>query len=268
MTFTAKGMAEMVLEPRFVGILWGPVGSGKTPLAATAPGRITYLMFDVDGWKTIAHLKHVDVIDLSGQDDKIIDQFENISSVEANLKPFFDDPEQSTLVLDSITSYMDKALTRGIVRVGSTPKERPTNLAPGLRGYGARAMLIRQAVMNLHALCARYGKHFILTAHEKQDLNADGTVSEITMLLGGEAYVQVPKNFSEVWRVSNKDGVTSILTAPYNKYSPCRTRMFIRPSGIAQFHWRFNTYDWTGEGIETWMKQWQEAGCRAIPLPK
>jgi hypothetical protein len=56
MAFEVTGLPELTKDPRFVGILWGPVGAGKTPLAATAPGRCCFIMFDTDGWKSIAHL--------------------------------------------------------------------------------------------------------------------------------------------------------------------------------------------------------------------
>jgi hypothetical protein len=152
------------------------------------------------------------------------------------LKPVLTDPTINTIVFDSITSFMDRCLTRGIVRVGSTPREKPTNLAPGFRGYGARAMLVRQCVMNIHTLCERYNKSFIATAHEKTEYGKDGQGNEvidfITMLLGGETFVQVPKNFSEIWRMElTKEGKTAVLTYPHGYYRPCRSRMFRRNEG-------------------------------------
>jgi hypothetical protein len=136
MAFEVTGLPELTKDPRFVGILWGPVGAGKTPLAATAPGRCCFIMFDTDGWKSIAHLDsikpgHVNLINLAGESDEIVDKFEKLSDIEAALKPILTDPTISTIVFDSITSFMDRCLTRGIVRVGSTPREKPTNLAPG-----------------------------------------------------------------------------------------------------------------------------------------
>jgi hypothetical protein len=171
MAFEITGLPELTKNPRFVGILWGPVGAGKTPLAATAPGRCCFIMFDTDGWKSIAHLDsirpgHVNLINLAGESDEIVDKFEKLSDIESALKPVLTDPTVNTIIFDSITSFMDRCLTRGIVRVGSTPRERPTNLAPGFRGYGARAMLVRQCVMNVHTLCERYNKSFIATAHD------------------------------------------------------------------------------------------------------
>jgi hypothetical protein len=280
MAFEVTGLPELTKDPRFVGILWGPVGAGKTPLAATAPGRCCFIMFDTDGWKSIAHLDsikpgHVNLINLAGESDEIVDKFEKLSDIEAALKPILTDPTISTIVFDSITSFMDRCLTRGIVRVGSTPREKPTNLAPGFRGYGARAMLVRQCVMNVHTLCERHNKSFIATAHEKVEYGKDSqgneTIDFITMLLGGETFVQVPKNFSEIWRMElMNDGKTAILTYPHGYYRPCRSRMFRRNVGYkpSSFEWKFDTYSWQGEGIESWMNQWKEAGCQAILLPR
>jgi hypothetical protein len=104
-----------------------------------------------------------------------------------------------------------------------------------------------------------------------KDSQGNETIDFITMMLGGETFVQVPKNFSEIWRMElMKDGKTAILTYPHGYYRPCRSRMFRRGEGFkpSAFEWKFDTYGWQGEGIESWMSQWQEAGCRAIPLPK
>jgi hypothetical protein len=275
MAFEVTGLSELIKDPRFVGILWGPVGAGKTPLAATAPGRVCFIMFDVDGWKSIAHLNSVSLINLAGEGNRIVDTFEKLSDLETALKPVLIDPIIGTIVLDSVTAFMDQCLTRGIIRVGPGGKETPTNLAPGLRGYGARAMLVRQCVMNLHTLCERYNKSFILTAHEKEVFKKDGRGNDVTdyltMLLGGETFVQVPKNFSEIWRVEiQENGSTKILTYPDSKHRPCRSRMFKRDPQQrgSSFIWKFDTYTWKGEGIETWLTQWKDAGCQAIPLPK
>lgn len=278
--FQVTGLPELNKDPRFVSILWGPVGSGKTPLAATAPGSVCFIMFDVDGWKSISHLNHlkpghVQVVNLTGENDEVVDKFEKLKDVETNLKSVLEDESIQTIVFDSMTAFMDKCLTRGIVRVGPTAREKPTNLAPGLRGYGARAMLVRQCVMNVHTVCERHNKNFIVTAHEKVEYTksekGEEVIDYITMLLGGETFVQVPKNFSEIWRMElMADGRTSILTAPHSYYKPCRSRMFKRAEGYkpSAFEWKFNTYDWKGDGIEQWMRQWRENECQAIPLPK
>lgn len=280
MTFEVSGLPSLTKSPRFVSILWGPVGAGKTPMAATAPGSVCYILFDIDGLKSIAHLdilkpNHVRVVNLTAEDDTIVDKFEKLRDTESNLKAVLQDESISTIVFDSMTAFMDKCLTRGIVKVGPSGNDKPTNLAPGLRGYGARAMLVRQCVMNVHTLAERYNKNFIVTAHEKV-VNKKGekdqeVVDFITMLLGGETFVQVPKNFSEIWRMElQSDGRTSVLTAPHGYYRPCRSRMFRRAEGYrpSAFEWKFNTYEWKGEGIETWMNQWKSAGCQAIPLPR
>jgi hypothetical protein len=134
MAFEVTGLPELTKDPRFVGILWGPVGAGKTPLAATAPGRCCFIMFDTDGWKSIAHLDsirpgHVNLINLAGESDEIVDKFEKLSDIESALKPVLTDPTINTIVFDSITSFMDRCLTRGITvwdrHPGSVP---PTSL--------------------------------------------------------------------------------------------------------------------------------------------
>jgi hypothetical protein len=270
--FVLLPMDLMVREARFVSILWGPVGAGKTPLAATAPGRVAFLMFDVDGWKSIAHVRHCDVLDLSGASDDIVDKFERLSDTERLIKSVLTSEAVSTVVFDSLTSFMDKALTRGIVRAGASGRDVPTNIAPGLRGYGARSLFARHAVMNLHTLAQRYKKNLIVTAHEKTEYKSGGdrgveVVDYITMMLSGEAAIQAPKNFSEIWRLDNSNGPTTIQVVSAGKYRPCRTRMFVSSRSSNGFIWDFDTYKWQGEGIATWMKRWEANQCSAIPLP-
>lgn len=259
-------------DPRFVAIIWGPIGAGKTPLTATAPVPILYLMLDIGGETSINHRRETfDMIDLSNQTDTIVDQFERLDRpFMLDLNKVLASGKYKTLVLDSATSFLDKSLTRGITRSGPlvTKGVKPELIAPGLQGYGARSMLIRQCVMNLHTLCARNKVNFILTAHEKIEYNTDGSIDLITLLLGGEAFVQVPKHFGEIWRLDEKEGKKTIFVKSFNRYKPCRSRMFNPgPDGFS-FQWKFDTFKWQGDGIETWLNRWKDNQCSAIPMPK
>lgn len=258
-------------KPRFTGIIWGQVGAGKTPLAATAPAPILLIQFDQNGDQSIRHQsERYRLLDLSGAPDDILDMFEKLDS------GFFNDLTHvivehgiKTIVLDSVTSLMDRALSRGIARAARmvTRGDKPTPIAPQLLGYGARSNITRYAVMNLHTLCARLEVNFIVTAHTKTETDKDGSVTAITMMLGGETYVQVPKAFSEVWMLLEHNSRRYIYTRNFNKYGPCRTRMFRtdKPTDY-RFEWKFNPYEWRGEGIEDWAARRERAnGPIAIP---
>lgn len=259
---------------RFVGIIWGLPGQGKTPLVATSEPPILFIMFDHDGWKSIQHMDdRFRLLNLTGNDETIVDKFESLNTV------FFKDLEKyikaegiRTICLDSVTSFLDKCLVRGIQRAGPLGNERPSLVAPGMRGYGARSMLIRQCVMNLHTLASRNNCHFIITAHEKneygKDAKGDEVLEEITLLLGGEAFVQVPKHFSEIWRLEEKQGQKQVQLRPHGKVRIVRTRMFdTRNLNPPKFVWDFDTYDWKGEGIQQWMERWKANKGRAIKCP-
>lgn len=265
----------MASDPTMSAILWSEIGVGKTPLAATAPAPILFLMFDFGGDRSIRHVKHrYEMFDLSGQEDSIVEQFFSLNSrLMQDLEKILASGQFKTLVFDSVTSFMDKALPHGVRETakGVTKGTKPTLLAPQLGGWGARGTLTRYAVMNLHTLCRRYGLNYIITAHIKNEYSGSGddmVLQAITMMLGGEAYVQVPKHFGEVWAMEAKDGVRFIRVANQGFHKPCRTRMFRVNPGQYRFIWDFNPYDWKGDGIERWLNHWKENGQAPIPLPK
>lgn len=258
--------------PRFSGIIWGAVGAGKTPLACTAPPPILFIQFDTNGDQSIRHMaERYRLLDLSGQSDEIVDRMIRLDSVFfKDLEKHIRDQGIRTVVLDSVTSLMDRALSRGVVITSRmvTKGDKPSPIAPQMLGYGARSNITRYAVMNLHTLCTRAGVNFITVAHLKTETDKEGNVEAITMMLGGETYVQVPKNFSEVWMLHEKDQRHHIHVRNYNKYEPCRTRMFRTDKpGAYRFEWKFNPYEWEGEGIEHWMAAWERNGQAPIPIP-
>ena len=60
MTFTLNGLPSIdpIEDQTRSFLIWGKVGAGKTPLLATLPAPILWIMFDKDGYQSIAHLKH------------------------------------------------------------------------------------------------------------------------------------------------------------------------------------------------------------------
>jgi hypothetical protein len=256
-------------------ILWSEIGVGKTPLACTAPPPVLFLMFDFGGDRSIRQVKsRYEMFDFSSHGEEVTKEFFSLSTkTMQDLDNILATGQFKTLVFDSVTSFMDKALAFGVSETakGVTKGIKPTLLAPQLGGWGARGTLTRYAVMNLHTLCRRHNVNYIITAHIKNEYSGSGdemVLQAITMMLGGEAYVQVPKHFGEVWAMEAKDGVRFVRVANQGFHKPCRTRMFQVNPGQYRFIWDFNPYKWEGEGIETWLNRWQENEQAPIPLPK
>jgi hypothetical protein len=178
-----------------------------------------------------------------------------------------------TLVLDSLTSLMERAMLLGISKanLGIKTGQRSSIWNPGLTGYGARLTATRNVIMNLHALCARHGVNFIVTAHirmEKQ-LQDDETVRIFnTIAIGGEAYVSTPKNFSEIWCLREEADGRYIQVRTRGSYGPCRTRMFMTEGKDFRFPWKFDPYKWEGDTIEGWVKRWETNEQKPIRMPK
>ena len=256
-------------------IIWGNIGAAKTVLACTAAPPILFLMWDHGGADSIRHMSdRFDLVDCSAEDPSLLEGFltrtsQGCEDVERLLKS----GKYKTLVLDSLTSLMERALLLGIAKanLGVKSGERATIWNPQLRGYGARLVATRNVVMNLHALCARYGVNFILTAHIRieKELQDDDTVKIFnTIAIGGEAYISTPKNFSEIWCLREESDGRYIQVRTRGSFGPCRTRMFRTEGKDFRFPWHFDPYKWEGEGIEEWVKRWQANEQRPIRLPK
>lgn len=255
-------------------LIWGAVGSGKTPLLATLPAPILWLMFDKDGYQSITQLKHrYDMYNFAQLEDRVSEEFMKPQSplmrdIESALKA----GSYRSVVLDSLSAFLDKALAHGISRVPA-PKNgpAPSLIAPQLQGYGARGAIIKGAINTLNQLCSKYNVNFGMTAHEKVDVNNDGQVTNITMMLGGEAAVQIPKNVSEIWRLEDKGSRRLLYLRNFGHANPMRTRLFNPTREF--FEWKFNLNDWDGTTVvpgtlEYYLDQWVKGGGKKLELPQ
>jgi len=261
-------------NPRITAIIWGQVGTGKTPLAITAPSPILYILFDVDGARSVAHVSdRFMLLDVTGEPVSIVDQFISTKTI------FYQDLCKQlatgyfkTVVFDSLTAFLEKALIRGVDIVAPTVTKgiKPTYIQPQLSGYGARGALMRMCAMTLHEATSKYGVSLVFTAHEQivyeKGDNGQSEPSGYTMMLPGEAAVQIPKNISEIWCLRDYNGERRIYTRSWNKWAPMRTRMFV--GAEPYFPWKFDADKWEGTGIEHWLAQSKEAQGKKIPYPK
>lgn len=261
-------------EPRVTAIIWGQVGTGKTPLAITAPPPILYILFDIDGSRSVAHVgDRYMLLDLTGEPISIVDQFMSTKTI------FYQDlckqlatGYYKTVVFDSLTAFLEKALIRGIDLIAPTVTKgiKPTLLQPQLSGYGARGTLMRMCAATLHEATAKYNVSLVFTAHEaivyEKNDQGQSEPAGYTMMLPGEAAVQIPKNISEIWCLRDYNGERRIYVRSWNKWSPMRTRMFVGTEPF--FPWKFDADKWEGQGIEQWLELSKKAEGKKIPYPK
>jgi len=252
---------------RFSLLLWGPPKAGKTTLAATAPKDILWLNFDPDGIASIANVEGVHVMDFSDKPNRIVEEFRLENPLRLN-EYLAENENIRTVVVDSITSFRDKALPHGVVRAQTTSKGKQSTLEdPGYAGYGNLNLWVRLMVRNLLYVTAQHRRNIIFVAHEdKPEKNKDGIVLFITIMLGGSLVTQVPKDLSEIWALEDTGKVRRIAVRPSRSRKPLGTRMFATDIS-SEFIWNYDAGTQQGEGIADWFAQWIDAGGAKIPLP-
>lgn len=183
------------------------------------------------------------------------------------LKEFIAENDINTVIFDSLTSYSNLCLARGVEMVKSSSA---TILHPTMKGYGNRNGLVLQTVKKLLRVTAETGTHIIFIAHEDvPEKNDEGVVMHISIMLGGKMSVQAPVDLSEVWAVRD-DGKKKrfIAVRPCRQRQPMKTRMF-QTTGEPEFQWDFDPDHWKGDGqIAKWYDAWVDSEGKKIPIPK
>jgi len=257
-------------------LLWGSAGCGKTTLASTAPGKKLWINFDPDGTASIANRakarNDIIVLDLSAEKDNIVEAFKKsdttlIKNIE---KVLTENPDIETVVLDSVTSFGDKALSHGVYAAQSTSKGKGATLEdPGFAGYGNKNTWTRLLVKHLLEVTGKLNRHMIFIAHEdKPEKNDQGAVLFITIMLGSSLSEQVPLQISEVWAMTDTGKERRIAVRPCRSRKPMKTRMFIANSSEPEFKWNYDADKLEGEGIADWYAAWKENGFSKLQLPK
>lgn len=255
---------------RFSALIWGDAGVGKTTLAATAPGKKLWLLFDPDGEMALVGRDDVLVLNLAGESANIVEEFKKADpfGIERVLR---DHPEIETVVFDSASSFTQVALTHAVSVVNSKSKSGNTASleAPGKQGYGYRTTYTIRALTVFMQMTKRLNRHYIVIAHEAMPATDDnGNVIHITLTLGG----QIPNLFglqmSEIWWMSvNARGERSIAYRPVRMRKPIKSRLFIQNAAAGEFRWQYDPLTGKGDGIAIWFKAWQANGGRPIPAP-
>lgn len=250
-------------ETRFNALLWGDSGVGKTTLAATAPGIKLWVLFDNSGDASLVGRDDVLVLNLSGETHSVVERFKDDDpfGVARMLK---DNPQIETIVLDSATAVAQLGTENAVSHVKSATLENP-----GLKGFGHRNAITLRVIVSLMRVAQRMGKHFIVIAHEDTpDKREDGTINFITTAIGGKMTNQVGMQLNEIWWMSQTEkGERRIAVKPVRLRKPMKSRMFDLTGPVGEFTWSYNPNTWSGDGIETWFKKWQEGGGRKLPIP-
>lgn len=265
----ASGEAERVSM-----LVWGLSSCGKTVLAATLPGPILWLGFDPDGEKTIAGDENIHFFNLATLSPDQAPSFMEGEAFENQIHTVLKDhPEIQSVVVDSLTSFSQLALTHAITSGKASGRGfKATMDVPGMSGYGIRNRIVLSTVRMLLRVTARVNRHVCFICHEdtpekETDDNNRQRVVRVTLLLGGTLPSEVPLQISEIWYMRELNGRREIFLRPFGVIVPMRTRMF-RTDKKSSFVWDYNMYDKTGRTVAQMIEQWRAGGPGfKLPVP-
>src|SRR5215217_7688448 len=126
-----------------VMLLWGKPATGKTVLASTAPGKKLWLLFDPAGTASLSRRDDIVVADFSGYKAAQLENLKQGGIIERDLLKLLTSGDIGTVVVDSVTSFGQMALSYAIVS-GKANKGafRATIESPGMTGYGVRTAMM------------------------------------------------------------------------------------------------------------------------------
>lgn len=271
---------------RLAMLLWGVAGTFKTTLAATAPGKKLWLLFDDGGLDSVSGLKgflnesHPNVatalkndilsMDLTHERNTLVAKFKTDDGLALSKILSNDDIGIDTVVVDSVTRASQMGLELAI-SMGLTKGSRLET--PGIPAFGARNALMLRMIVDIMNVTGKYNKNVIFICHEGEPVyTKDGeSIVKITMSLGGQLPNLVTQKLGEVWFVRDDGKGKRIITLrPYQLYKPMKTRMFdLGPDKPSEFVWQYDIENPNPNfEIATWYNSWKEGNGRKIQLPK
>lgn len=251
-------------------LIWGKSGSGKTVLASTAPGKKLWINFDPDGVASLQRSDDIVVVDMANMDHSKVPSFKSGDSIEAQLRALLtQDPTLYTIVIDSVTSFAQLALTHAILSGKASGGSFKASMeTPGMQGYGIRNRLVLDAINMFLRVTGALGRNIVFICHEDTPkTDSSGAVQSITLLLGGSLPEEVPLKISEVWHLLDADGRRKIGIRPYGSRSPMRTRMFRHDGKVTNFSFLHDQQTGKGDGITQWFEKWKDTGFDKIAVP-
>lgn len=255
---------------RLTMLLWGQSGAGKTTWACSAPGKKLLLNFDPDGFKSIAYRNDVDVLDLSDQGHKVLENFTKQPDDPFKLSTVLNNYD--TVILDSVTSLAQLALERGVaLSAGRTSGGTPSSIEfPGLQGYGARTTISVLALKSMLRVTGRHNKNFIAITHEDDPTKDDkGNTLYITMMLGGKISNNVALQISEIWFIESAEKERRVLVKPARGRRPMKTRIFNQDN--SEFTLKYNADKPDTDQKDTLAAIWQhwlDGDKKKLGVPK
>jgi hypothetical protein len=243
--------------------LWGDTGSGKTTLAATAPGKKLLLLLDPGGALSLVTRDDVSVLDVSSHTHvQVMGEFRKADPYGLN-KLLTEHPEYETVILDSLTSLSYLALQDAVQRAGGS---RISLEQPGINGYAHRNASVVRVTTQLMRLCGALNRHFIVVTHEGSgNRNEEGVLLSVSTILSENTANQIGLKFNEVWHVSDNGKERIIAVRPCRLRKPMKTRLF--GADKPEFVWDYDPDTQVGAGIAEWYRAWQDGGGKRLPLP-
>lgn len=255
-------------EELLTALVWGKAGTGKTVLASTMPGKKLWLQFDPNGTASLKRRDDVFVADFSAYKAAKLADFKQGGVIESDLLKLIKEGGFNSVVADSLTHFGQLALHYGIVSGKASVGRFVASIeAPGQTGYGVRSALMLDFCTMLLRVCADSRAHCMFTAHEQETVNEDGSVTEITMNLGGQGKNIIPAKISEIWHMEDTGKERKLYVRAHGVKRPMRTRMFTVPEGQTSFVFKYNQETGNGQGIEDWYAAWKAAGFDKIRVP-
>lgn len=253
-------------DQRFVALIWGPAGCGKTVLASTAPGRKLILCFDPDGELSLADRDDISVMRFYKVNPlTVVGEFRKPDPY--NLTRWLTERgDIRTIVFDSMTMFAYMALHEAVQK-NKTTRNNVSMEQPSMAGYAYRNALVLGTATTMLALTAKLNRNIIFTTHEgSPELDDAGNIQSITMILATNLANQIGLRLNEVWHLRDDDGRTrTISVRPHSKLKPMKTRLF--NADKPQFPWHFDANTLVGEGIADWWEAWKANGGQKITLP-
>lgn len=264
---------------RLAMLLWGIAGCGKTTLAATAPGKKLWILFDDQGLASVQGLRatapetsalsnEILVLDLSHERNNIVDKFKRDDGLGLDKILADDEIGIDTVVVDSVTRISQMGLEHSVAS-GIHKGALLERVSPG--AYGGRNALLLRMFVDIMNVTGKHNKNVIFISHEgAPSTNDDGAVLAITMALGGQLPQLTTQKLGEVWYMSDNNKERKIHLRPFRVYKPMKSRMFnLSADKPSEFVWKYDidnpdpNYE-----IATWYNQWKDGGGKKLAVPK
>lgn len=263
---------------RLAMLIWGDAGCGKTTLAATAPGKKLWILFDDEGLSSVVGLRkqhegretalnnEILVLDLSHERNNIIDKFKRDDGLGLGKILEDDSIGIDTVVVDSVTRLSQMALEHSVAS-GIHKGALIERVSPG--AYGGRNALMLRMFVDIMNVTGKYNKNVIFISHEAApSTNDDGAVTSITMMLGGQLPQLTTQKLGEVWYMKDTAKGRKLFLRPYQYYRPMKSRMFDL-SGPSEIEWKYDIDNPDPKfEVATWYKEWKDGGGKKITVPK